>query len=300
MPNQARYYLGRVVKQGMMTDDLLADALRNPVVVQRHGFHYTFTQIDLSPDRFYARLSKFKAQGEVEVVEESEHLELTEQVPGLLVASSPFVYLPSFSGIAYRHIWNKLERSTFEAVFRLLVEEKQKNFMVGCTIEPVSDIGSFAARLARLDRINFLKAQVHPPNPLYSPLWRSISEYMRDRGAATLELQERAQRDEGLETQLPELARQVSSGAEVEAKADSIEGLIESSESRLTDAAILMASDGYGKGVVYGSEGERKVVIRTRETQVTIRLDADVTPDELQEAAESRFAAVSKERDLDD
>jgi hypothetical protein len=123
MVRKARYYLGRVAKLGRLTDELLIEAIRRPVVTQSYGAHFTFTQIHYSPSPEFvmAHLSKFEPEGEVPVVRVEQHAEDVDPIPGLLVASSPFVYLPQFSGIAYQHVWNKLERATFERVFAQLV-----------------------------------------------------------------------------------------------------------------------------------------------------------------------------------
>lgn len=31
----------------------------------------------------------------------------------LVIATSPFIYLVDFSGLAYLHVWNQIERDTF-------------------------------------------------------------------------------------------------------------------------------------------------------------------------------------------
>lgn len=178
MRGQARYYLGRTLKRGDMTAEKIAAAVSEPVTVEYRGTRYSF--IDFEPmgaqhggEGFYAKLVKYKQQGEVTVVHEERHASLSAEVTNLIDAASPFVYVPEYSGIAYRHIWGFLPSSQFERVFKELVETKYSKFFVGCDIEPITDFRTFVTRLSKLQQITELEATVVPPNPLFGPCWES-------------------------------------------------------------------------------------------------------------------------------
>lgn len=63
MPQTAKYYLGRVVKLGRLTNDAVQEAIHDPVMVREGEYAYTFTDIERggAGDRTYifARLTKF-------------------------------------------------------------------------------------------------------------------------------------------------------------------------------------------------------------------------------------------------
>jgi hypothetical protein len=65
------------------------------------------------------------------------------------------------------------------------------------------------------------------------------------------------------------------------------------------DAAILMAADGYGSGLVKGRVGSNFVVIRTSETIRNFSFDKDPTPDDLYEAALNIFETIKRERHME-
>src|SRR4051812_17137011 len=113
MPQGATYFLGRVIKLGTITSAGVFAAIREPVLVRRGDFVFTFTDIVSSvenePPKFaFARLTKFTPEGAIAVVEPERHIATQADVANLLVASSPFIYLPAYSGIAYQNVWNKL------------------------------------------------------------------------------------------------------------------------------------------------------------------------------------------------
>ena len=111
MARQARYYLARVLKRGELTADKIAMAMREPATVEYRGTRYSFIDFEAigvsgQETGFYAKLAKYQQQGAVEVVHEEQHASAEAEVPNLIDAASAFVYLPGFSGLAYRHIWN--------------------------------------------------------------------------------------------------------------------------------------------------------------------------------------------------
>lgn len=186
MPSTAKYYVGRLLKMGNLTTDSVIAAIEEPVVIQRGNYLFTFTNVsyvrDVAEHPFvFGRLAKFAAEGEIEVVEPDRHVATAAGVPNLLYASSPFVYVPAFSGLAYQHIWNRLERSQFEKAFADLVVEKYQGLFVEAKVEPVADLRTFVQRISTMELIFMLEAKVHPPNPLsgLSPGMRRKSRGIR-------------------------------------------------------------------------------------------------------------------------
>lgn len=284
MSKQARYYLGRVLKRSEMTAEKLATAVRGPVTVEYRGTRYSFIDFEAigtpaDAGGFYAKLVKYKQQGAVTVVHEELHASQSAEVANLIDAASPFVYVPQFSGIAYRHIWNALPSNQFERVFKELVERKYDNFFIGCDVEPITDFRTFVTRLSKLERITELQASVVPPNPLFGPCWESLADYLRQRRLEELQIKEQAAA--GIRTQLKEIAE----AALRDAAADAWQQLMEPLLDGVGDAALLMAADGYGRGRVRGLEHGKDVVIRTSENQKSFLFDSDPNPGRLFEYA---------------
>ena len=293
MSKQARYYLGRVLKRSEMTAEKLATAVREPVTVEYRGTRYSFIDFEAigTPAEsagFYAKLVKYKQQGAVTVVHEELHASKSAEVANLIDAASPFVYVPQFSGVAYRHIWNALPRDQFEE----LVERKYDKFFIGCDVEPITDFRTFVTRLSRLERITELQASVVPPNPLFGPCWESLAEYLRQRRLEEVQIKEQA--TAGIRTQLKEIAE----AALRDAAADKWQQLMEPLLDGVGDAAVLMAADGYGRGRVRGLEHGKEVVVRTSENQKSFLFDSDPNPGRLFEYAFDQLKRNAEEQGL--
>ncbi len=297
MSKQARYYLGRVLKRSEMTAEKLASAVREPVTVEYRGTRYSFIDFEAigtpaDSAGFYAKLVKYKQQGAVTVVHEELHASKSAEVTNLIDAASPFVCVPQYSGIAYRHIWNALPSDQFERVFKELVERKYDKFFIGCDVEPITDFRTFVSRLSKLERITELQASVVPPNPLFGPCWESLAEYLRRRRLEEVQIKEQA--TEGIRTQLKEIAQ----AALRDAAADQWQQLMEPLLDGVGDAALLMAADGYGRGRVRGLEHGKEVVVRTSENQKSFVFDSDPNPARLFEYAFDQLKRNAEEQGL--
>lgn len=289
---RGRYYLARVIKLGELNQARLLDALVNAPVVPMGQYEWTIT--DVSDQRnatapfVFGNLAKFSKEGTVKVIDEPAKRQLQALAPNLLEASSPFVYLPQFSGLAHLHVWNGIQEDVFPRRFKAIVEAAFDNFFVDCTIEPIVDYRAFLQKLKALDRITELSAKVHPPNPLFGRLWGSLDQYVKRRQAEEVSVREVTENPKGLATRLAAL----------------ISGILENPqyqppvEPDITDAAMLMAADGYGAGKAIGFEGEQEVVVKTSETQKSFLFEKDPQPELLAAAARVHFARISKERDM--
>lgn len=289
---KGRYYLARVIKLGELNQTRLLDAIFEAPVVALGQFEWTITDVvDRRNEKIpyvFGNLAKYSKEGQVTIVDEPAKQQLQARAPNLLEASAPFVYLPQFSGLAFLHVWNGVQADVFPRRFKYIIESAYDNFFVDCTIEPVADYRAFLDRLKSLDRITELSARVHPPNPLFGRLWDGLDKYVKKRRAEEVSVREASDRPGGLSTQLLVLIQNILENPKYEPE----------SEPDITDAAILMAADGYGKGKAIGNEGEHEVIVRTSESQKSFLFAKEPRPEDLAIAAQGQFSRISDERDM--
>lgn len=296
MAKKGTYYAGRVLKLGTLNQSSLMEALRYPESIRYRGNAWTFTDIqeykELHHHYIFGRLSKYSPKGEVGVVDEKTRSEKKQIEPNLLVASSPFVYIPEHSGIAFLHVSNNIENQTFIKRFSEIIEATHKNFFIDCDIELVSDLKTFSAKLASLDGIYKIDARVSPPNPLFSPLWKHLEHYLRSRNTDRMTIVEDAPTSEPLHTDLPSI---------VEAASRQTENKPFTPDAPLAigDAAILMAADGYGSGTIRGKRDNETIVIKTSETALNFSHDKTPIPMDLYTRALKIFKKIQEQRHME-
>ena len=66
----------------------------------------------------------------------------------------------------------------------------------------------------------------------------------------------------------------------------------------ITDAAILMAADGYGNGKVVGREHKSTIVIRTSETHRSFLFSSTPSPSDLFDETYKHLEKIAKDRDM--
>ncbi len=295
MPAEGRYYIGRIIKTGALTNQKIIKAIKEPVIVQSRKYAWTFTnpkifESENKPNFVYAKLTKYAPEGSINIVDINSHSEIIQPEPNLTKASSPFIYIPKYSGIVFLHIWIDVEYKTFIKIFSNLIIEKYQGFFVACNIELVSDLRKFYEKLSILESIEKLSAKVNPPNPLFGPLWEDLKKYLAKRNASQLKIDENCSEGQVLNSQLK----------------DHIKGVLEQTPNKpyepdkvdIGDSAILMAIDGYGKGKIQGKQNNNKVVIRTTDTVKHFSYDKDPTPETLYEKALSIFEKINTERHM--
>lgn len=289
---RGRYYLGRVAKTGQLTQQTLVGTIVEPRTIRVGEALWTFTdtldRTETNEPYVFGRLSKYSREGHLTVVDTDTHSQLDAIAENLLIAASPFIYLPDFSGIAYLHVWNGVQENVFRRRFARLVEEAFDRFFVGCEIEPVADYQAFVTKLQGLERFTEIRARVRPPNPLFGDLWKDLNEYINQRCASEVQVVESSENENGLATRIIELIHSI---------------LSESAEkpnepAAITDAALLMAADGYGTGKAVGTKGDEQVVIRTSDTQKSFLFAKEPEIEELAMEVRRRFEAISVERDM--
>jgi hypothetical protein len=295
MKNQrGRYYLSRVIKLGELTQDKLMAAVLNAPVLRVGKFEWAFTDAmdgrESTPRFVFGKLAKYSSEGHVRVVNPARRSQQDAPAPNLLIASAPFVYLPEFSGLAFMHVWNGIQEDLFPKRFCSLIEAAYEGFFLDCTVEPIADYRAFVEKLHSLERIIEMSATVHLPNPLFGHWWENLKDYIVHRNAEELSIKERKSDGGGIKTDLPSLMEGRLSQTGV--------GEPHNPPVDVTDAAMLMAADGYGKGKIVGEQAGQEVVIRTADTQKSFLFAKDPAPSELAEHAARFLQAISNERDM--
>src|SRR5690606_8886186 len=162
---KGRYYLGRVIKINLDQDSLM-NAIANAPIITIGKFDWTITDIEDNRSAeipyIFGKLSKYAKDGRAKVIDEVSRAQINADVPNLLEASSSFVYLPEFSGIAFLHVWNGIQEDIFPRRFKSVIEAAFGGFMVACDVEPVSDYGAFTSRLKKLSYFTEFSATVYP------------------------------------------------------------------------------------------------------------------------------------------
>lgn len=289
---RGRYYMARVIKLGELNQTKLLDAIVNAPTVAIGQFEWTITDVidmrDATAPYVFGNLAKYSKEGKVKVVDEAAKHQLQARARNLLEASAPFVYLPQFSGLAFLHVWNGIQEDIFPRRFKAIIESAYDKFFVDCTVEPVTDYRAFLQKLRSLDRITELSAKVHPPNPLFGRLWGSLDGYVKKRQADEVSVREKTERSNGLATQLLFLMQNILENPKFEP----------THPPDITDAALLMAADGYGSGKAVGMEGIHEVIVRTSESQKSFLFEKEPEPESLAKTAQAQFERISTERDM--
>lgn len=287
--------MGRVLKLGVLDQSMLMSAILNPTSIKVRGNAWTI--IDSQEHKqegqhfVYGRLSKYSPEGEVTVIDEVNRQEVLQSEPNLLLSSSPFVYIPSHSGIVFLNVYSHIEQHIFIDRFSKIVEKSHDGFFVDCDIEMISDLKSFASKLGSLDRIYQIDAKVSPPNPLFGPLWSSLKDYLIERNTDRMTIIENSPEAQSLETDLPKI---VQSAADQE----SIDEYFTEDEIPIGDAAILMAADGYGHGSVKGVHEDEVVTIKTSDTAKNFSFSKTPDPHELYEKSLAIFEKIKNNRHM--
>lgn len=298
MAQPSRFCLGRINKLGSMTADLLLRIIMDPPTISARGARYTFISAqqvttDDGREAIYAMLAKYRPDGEVAVVDPSAHTLKQAPVQDLLRASSSFVYIPSLSGIAYRHISGVLPHELFERMFSDLVSKSGLALLGSAEINPISDIRTFVSKLARMESVTEISATVQPPNPLFGPLWESLYDYVKKRGLDRLSVDEYSAT--GIHTDLPEIAASMDPESVVSRRAVA---LMASQAGASGDAAVLMAADGYGKATVRGRHDGEWVTYSSANDQRTFLLDGEPSPERLANEAVNQLLRVNHDSGL--
>lgn len=296
MARLGTYYIGRVLKLGNLDQEGLIQAIREPQPVEYRGNSWTLIDVEFGKSNhgpyIYGKLCKYKPEGSVDIIDPYKGVSEKQYEPNLQVAVSPFVYIPQHSGIAFLSVTNQIEKQIFVDRFCNIIENYFGRFFVGCQIESITDLKSFSAKVNSLDGIFRLKAKVSPPNPLFGKHWKKLKEYLEERNVDKMTVVEEAPESEPLST---ELASHIENASNQTAEKE----YTTAEPMAIGDAAILMAADGYGNGVVIGKSGEEWITIKTSETTKNFTFQRDPEPLELFLKAVAIFEQIQSDRHLD-
>lgn len=288
------YYLGRVIKFGNLDNDKIIDSILFPRPIKAWGHAWTFIDSEKlvfdNHEFVYAKLIKYSPDAEVFVVDPVKGKEIKQDEPNLSIASSPFVYIPEFSGVAFLRVSGQIEAKTFMKRFGKLVENKYDSFFMECEVEPISDLRSFAIKLSKLEGIYTISATVSPPNPLFGPLWKDLKVYLEQRRTDRMRIQEESSDEHTIKTNLPSIVKDIS-------EQKSIDDIFDQKVD-LGDAAILMAADGYGTGFIKGRREGEYVTIKTSETIKNFSFLKDAKPVDLFQKAYEILKKIKDDRHM--
>lgn len=285
------YYLSRIIKIGEhLNQNKIIESIKNSSKVQYGKYNWSITDVidrsDATEPYIFGNLSKYFEEGEVKLIDEIDKRQINARAEDLLKASTPFVYLPDYSGIAYMHVWNEIDETVFANRFKQIIESYFDGFFVSCELDPIADLRGFLQRLESLDKITQITATVHPTNPLFGRLWSELDDYVKERDADQLVITESS--NTGLKTRIRELIRGILRN----------KSWIPSKEAALADAAILMAADGYGVGAATGIEDGEEVTVKTSKSRKTFLFSKTPEPELLASKARAIFSQISIERDM--
>ena len=269
---EAVFYVGRVVKTGFDTKEFIG-ALIDSKPFYNNEIVWSIIEVEqvTLENQVYIKgeLSKARPDARVTVLNTELSKKEEKEEPRLVQGISEFVYLPEFSGIAFRSIPNQIEPKAFIRIFSKIIENTLGNFFIQCEIKMLDDLRSFYDRLSLMDSIEVIKARVKPPNPLFGKLWESLKKYLNDRKLDELQLKEIAKK-KGINTKIKELIQLILEGSE-----QKIQEYIAENQISLTDLALLMSLDGYGDGRLDGKQGQKHFFIKTHEKIVHFSLPTE-------------------------
>jgi len=240
----------------------------------------------------FGKLVKYDHDAVVDVVDESNRRVRPQITHDLVTAASPFIYIPSHACFSHQHVWNQIRPADFRKHIANLIKDFHAGFFVDCELHAIVEMQKFALRLADLSEIERIRATVKPPNPLFSPHWKSLKDYLHKRRASQLHLREQADHGNALDSSLIEAAKATLEALDQDEASSIVEPL------PLADAAVLMAADGYGSAEIVGKSGTVAHVIRTTDNVVELKLPADEAPDVIAAATYSAIERINKRRSL--
>lgn len=294
---RGRYLLSRVVKINLTQNDLM-DAICNPSIIKVRNHNWTLTDIvDARHDEklpfIFGRLVKY-ADDELDVVDEHKHKQSQSKTENLVKASSPFVYLPEFSGICFLHVYNGIQSDVFPRRFKSIIEDsrnlKFNDLLIECDVDAITDYAAFRKKITSIKKVVEINVTVSPPNPLFGWLWKSLKQFLEERRTTTLKINEESEKKEGLKTQIPEIMKRLEANDFFQTNM----------EIPLPDAALLMAADGYGKGKIIGENSEKEIIeVKTEDAQKSFLFEKNSEPIKLARRAQEEFLKINDERKME-
>ncbi len=295
MARSTSYFLSRVNKGGILTTEGIRQAILQAEEIEYRESAWTIIEAEAGTvsharrrtSYIVATIVKYDPFATVEVVDARQRKVLLQREPNLQRAACRFVYFPSFEIMGHQRIWNQISPSGFRNRMRDLVTAFHNDFFVECNLKAIADHQLFIKRLAGLEKVNGIKTSVRPPNPLFSPFWKSLKDYLRKRKLKLLKLDEVAKGGQEIETSLLEILKRIESN-----------NLSDEKPPDIGDAAVLMAADGYGTASISGQRKNQRVVIRTSQNEMQVKLAVEISNRGLAKAIFSEVMHMEQVRRL--
>jgi hypothetical protein len=292
MLRKGTYYLLRINKSSHITNNDLIGAIKKSAEIVRANKTWTLINVKEYKNEqghfIYGHLNKYEPEAIVKTVDREKRIEKPQPEPNLIIASSPFIYIPAYAGVVFLQVHNQIEVKTFIRYFAEIIKKSFDYFFVdNFEVKPITDLRTFATKLSTLEGIYKLQARISPPNPLFGHLWASLKEYLKRRKAEKMTISEESSNEQPLKTDI----------------IVHIDGIINQNNYQpekveIGDASILMATDGYGNGTVKGKRNNEFVVIKTSETIRNFKFDKSPDPEELYKKAVQIYKKINEERHM--
>jgi hypothetical protein len=272
MGKEAIFYIGRIVKIGFTQEDFISTLFDSKPFDDRNNI-WNISNMSKEETNgivyYFGKLGKANPDAKVTIMSQGYKQQIEKEEPDLVIASSEFVYVPDYSGIAFHSIPGKIEPKKFKKVFSEIIERSFQNFFVECQINLIDDLESFYRKLNKFESISRIMATVNPPNPLFGKFWEDLKNYLAERNASELRMQEQS-KDSTLKTDVKELIQLI-----LEGNNDKIEKYLKEHKLSHMDLMVLMALDGYGKGRIDGNTKSGCTFIKTHESLLHFSLPKD-------------------------
>jgi hypothetical protein len=293
---EAVFYIGRLVKTGFTQEEFISTLFDSKPFNDRNNIWNISNMIQENINDlvcYFGKLSKAKPDAMVTVMSQNYKQEIKKEEPDMVIASSEFIYIPDYSGIAFHSIPGQIEPRKFKQIFSAIIERSFQNFFVECKINLIDDLETFFKKLNKFDRISKISATVKPPNPLFGKLWIDLKKYLEERNATELRMQEQS-KGSALKTDIKELIELILAGNK-----EKIEEYLKNHRLSLMDLMILMSLDGYGTGRIAGESNSKYIFIKTHENLLHFSLLKDkISNTEIFEKTNEILKGISNERHM--
>lgn len=292
---EAVYYVGRVVKTGFTTDQFI-NALFEPKPYLIENDIWTISDCEKFDDTKYlyyrAELNRAKPETQLTVLSDNMTRKIEKDEPRVVIGTSEFIYIPEYSGIAFRSIPIHIEPKAFMKYFQRIIEDTLGILFVECEIQMIDNIQGFMDKLKTIDKITSIKTRVKPPNPLFGELWESLKNYLESRKTEELHFKE-ISKNNGLLTDIKYLIRLI-----LEGNKEKIDEFLKTHVLSAVDLSVLMSLDGYGEGRIDGFTNDKHVFIKTHEKLIHFSLPDQHETSQVYDEASQILLEVNNERYL--
>lgn len=279
------YYLGRIQKTGPNAAQRLKASILEPKPAQFYGYSWCFFDTKEhqheTGDFITGKLSKYDPEASLTISDPDSLTENVYHTPNRREASSHFIYIPRLSIIAFTKDPSGLNEYQFGNRFKLIVNTTNEIGLLDLSIELIADLKQFVEKLKDLNSITRISSSVTPSNPLFSWVWATLDRQMKERSAKRMTIIESAQDGSFLKTPLKELVEKSIQNPDGRPEDISSGEKNESIGGSTADKALLMAADGYGKGLVRGLKDGEEISITTKDTTLILSFPQEPTELEL-------------------